>query len=263
MQLLHEPRRSGPVLLAASLTVVGVYTVSPAAMRTQETSISVNAARPLANTIEILEHRYGWSITYEDAPYQYAGDMKDVSREVRRNGTEGKPKVYVARGGVFNVEYATPSEAAAPDPDMVLRRVLLDYNASGLPGEFRLVRQGTLLHVVPAGVRDRAGVKENRGSILSVRMSLPNQERDALSMVSEIVKAVTSVAGVKVHVGLVPDNLLSNTKVTFGADQDVARDVLVRTLAATGQNLTWQLFYMPSETVGAYYLNVHVVKRVQ
>lgn len=52
-------------------------------------------------------------------------------------------------------------------------------------------------------------------------------------------------------------------KVTSGADQEEARgvSVLIRSLAATGMNLSWQLFYNPSETTGSYCLNIHAVLR--
>lgn len=251
--------RGLPIAIALPVLAVLAYS-SASAIERQQTTISVDDPRPLASAIETLERRYGWAISYEDPAYLYLGDMKDVSREVRKAQVEGKPKVFVPRGGVFNVQYATVSDATL-DPIVVLRRVLSDYHGAGFPGRFRILRDGEMLHVAPVGAKDRLGVTQSARSILDSRISIASQDRSALTMVSEIAKAVARISGSEVNVGMVPANLLNSAKVAGGVDQEEARSVLARTLASTGVKLSWQLFYNPGETVGAYFLNIHVVSQ--
>ena len=43
----------------------------------------VDDPRPVAAAIDELTSRYGYLITYEDPPYSYSDDVKDVTAEVR------------------------------------------------------------------------------------------------------------------------------------------------------------------------------------
>jgi hypothetical protein len=89
---------------------------------------------------------------------------------------------------------------------------------------------------------------------------IPRQNRTAMATVERLVQAVTIATGIHVGFGLLPDNLLANTRVEIGAEGGLARETLGRTLAATGQVMSWQLLYNPSEAEGAYFLSVHTLK---
>ena len=43
--------------------------------------IFADGARPLSKAVEELEKRFGWIITYEDAPYLHASDVRDATRD--------------------------------------------------------------------------------------------------------------------------------------------------------------------------------------
>src|SRR5437879_2804770 len=53
-------------------------------------TITVNDPRPLAAAITELELRHGWVITYEDPPYEYAADVRDVTGVVRKDSDLSK-----------------------------------------------------------------------------------------------------------------------------------------------------------------------------
>jgi hypothetical protein len=226
----------------------------------QDVAVSVNDARPLAKAIDVLEQRYAAAITYEDPPYAFARDLKDVSNEVRRDAPQGKPRVIIPAGGVFEAQYVEPSDPVPPNLQTAVRRVVAKYNASGLAGEFQVVEDGALLHVVPMRIRNRLGVVENQRSLLDTKLTIDARDRSALEMLQAFVEALTQASGSHVSLGTVPLNLLAQTRVSGGANDERAGTILMRTLAATGATLSWRLFYGPEEARPGYALNVHMLK---
>jgi hypothetical protein len=248
------------VVMASSVAIEHATTGLP--RQAQTPTISVTGSRPLSQAIDTLERQYHWSVTYEDPVYSYVGDTSDVTREVRRDGKD-KPRVLVPRGGPFSATYVAASESGMPDPLIVVRRVVAAYNASGFPGQFRTLRNGSMIHVVPTGAKDYYGLLQSSGSPFDAKINIPRRDRTVLATVEEFAQAVTAAAGIHVGFALFPANLLANTRVQIGADGEVARDVLARTLAATGQPLSWHLLYNPSDTEGAYFLSIHIVNWVE
>src|SRR5262249_43507178 len=121
------------------------------------------------------------------------------------------------------------------------------YNHSGLPGIYRLTNTGPVFHVVPAQSKGRSGALTDRHSLLDTAISIKPGDRTGLDMLREIVDAVSSShGGVRVMLGSVPLNLLMQTPVQDGAQNEPARDVILHTFDATRRHLTWMLFCDPS-----------------
>ncbi len=137
-----ESLRGSFALLLPLAFIVLSHTINGEPAAPPQGMISVDGARPLANAIEILEQRYHRMITYEDPLYLYAADLKDVSDNVRRDGTIGKPKVLVPRGGALAILDASPPGSVMPTALAALERVVVDYNASGLAGGFKVMQDG-------------------------------------------------------------------------------------------------------------------------
>jgi hypothetical protein len=87
-------------------------------------------------------------------------------------------------------------------------------------------------------------------------------ERTVLQTVEAIIEAASAKTGETVLTGNVPQGPLKVRKTTLVADNEVAREVLVRALRSTGYTLSWQLFYSASPGP-AYYLNLHFVRPVE
>src|SRR5688572_29179716 len=91
--------------------------------------------RPLAKAAALLEQHYGWVITYEDPPYQFAQDIVDVTTSVRRTYTLGQRPVLVPKGGRLLIEFDTQGKGTVRPAD-VIQQLVEAYNRHPLPGRF-------------------------------------------------------------------------------------------------------------------------------
>jgi hypothetical protein len=226
------------------------------ALEGQLTPIEVIDGRPLAKVIRELENRHGWRVTYEDPVYEYANDLEDVTIIARRGSVpSGSPRLLVPRDRLFRFEYANTS---ANRPQEVIPALVKSYNSASYSDAFRVIQRGTLHHVVPTRSLDAKGQLRDRRSRLDVGVTVNDDERSAYQMLDAVLKQVSAAAGEPVGLGVVPMNLLMSTRVRGGAQKENARDVIVRTLEATTQNISWQLFCDPG-ALRLCALNLHLV----
>ena len=221
-----------------------------------QTAIEVVSGRPLAAALQEVQARYGWVVTYEDSFYEFKDDVADVTASVRRDG-KSEPKVFVPLDRLLHFSFQNANLA---QPQEVLMSLLDTYHASGNSDGFRLLRQGSTYHVVPTISRNAKGAFVKRQSRLDVRITLPEVERSTYSTLDAIVNEVNRISGTRLGMGTVPINLLMQTKARVGASNEVARDVLVRALAATGSPVSWRLFCQPFHPDDFCALNLAVVR---
>jgi len=138
--------------------------------------------------------------------------------------------------------------------------LLKTYKDAGNAAEFRLERTGTLFHLVASAARNRDGQYEGYQALLDARISIPDADRTAFEMIRAIASAVESKAATKVILGSVPTNVLIQTRLHEGAQNETARAVLIRCLQATNAPLSWRVLYGPGNEP-MYALNIHYVKR--
>ena len=253
--------RVGVVIVAVLLqSFVAIEWLYGQAQR--EATIEVNDPRPLAKAIEVVEQRFGQPITYEDSQVENANEIDDVTGAVRRDGNLNK-RVLIPRGGPFMFRYVSPSDSSNPTEFVSILLPSLvatyhSYNNVGYPGRYAVLQRGDVFHIVPTGFRDKGGQDIIRGSVLESSISIPGATRTADEMIRKVLRLVTHTTGITVELGIAPVNLLRGTTVNEGATREVARDVLLRTLSATGRTLSWQLFYGPDTKTYAF--NVHIVE---
>jgi hypothetical protein len=244
--------------VAAVASVTAVVVVLGISLRAQEApnTITVNDPRPLAAAILALEKRHGWIVTYEDPPYEYATEVRDVTGAVRRDFDLSKT-VLIPGGGLF--VFTDPAGIAPGDVDAraALGTMLDAYHTSGNPGTFRVIRQQSVFHVVPTSSLDAHGVATRRTSPLDARIQVRAGDASAFETLQAVLRLAGDASGTQLVVGTVPTNLLRQTVVPQPAANVTARDALLRTFAATRQRLSWQLFCQPRTVTCA--LNVHVV----
>lgn len=221
--------------------------------------IVVDDPRPLAAALEVLGRAHCWVVTYEDPPYEYALDIRDVTRDVRVDFDAAKPRVLVPNGRAWTFFHARTDPEAPLEPGRVLRTLLDAYHASGNPGVFGLVESAAAWHVVPAKSHDVAGVLQPRTSLLAARIVLEPRDDTVLERVREILRAVSDATDRHVFLGTAPFNLMSQSRVRpeRGPAGDLAREMLMQALAATNRPLAWQLLCQPGTSMCA--LNVQVV----
>jgi hypothetical protein len=192
-------------------------------------------SRPLAAVIFELERRHGWIVTYEDPAYESPREMEDVT--ARRGDGRFDQKVFAPRQKAFSLKY-TDRDVSAPYG--LLSSMLDQYHRSGARERFRLVRKGRVYHVIPKSSPDVRGVATERQSLLDARITIPPGRRRASDELHLAMQRIQVATGVEVFFAT-PVKLLDQTGVQDGAKNEVARDYLVRTLALTGQPLSWRL----------------------
>lgn len=241
------------------LTLLGGFVVAIIAtampLEGQGSALEVIDGRPLAKVVSELEARHGWRITYEDTFYEYQNELDDVTVIARRgNPPPGAPKVLVPRDRLFRFEY----NAISNRPQEVLAALIKKYNSDSYSDGFGLVQQGPLYHVVPIRSLDAKGIVKDRQSRLDVAVSVDDRDRNLYETLEVILKEVSTAVGMPVLLGNVPMNLLRSQRARVSAQNERARDVLVRALGGTKTNLSWQLFCDPG-ALRICAFNLHLV----
>ena len=217
--------------------------------RGEQFEVTVDDPRPLARAIDAIEQRFGWTVTYEDPPYENASEIEDVTTRVRRDG-KTHPRVLGPRGGAFHFSYARGSDAEG-----LLGALLERYEASGNPGFYRVFQEGAAFHVVPRKIVDDRGVDTEVESVLEARIRLQPGEKTLAEVVAAIA-AATTVAGGKRIEGHGPNNLLLQTRVVVDARTQSARAMLLQYIGSARLPMSWRLLYDPG--MRKYVLNLHI-----
>jgi len=210
--------------------------------QSQSARVSVAGPRPLADAVLELQQRHRWVITYEDTYRDYQGDLIDVTMSVHKKYDPKKPKIWMNPQRALVFEYPLSDTA---NPQVVVTRLLEAYHAidHGIY-EYRLVADGTRLHIVPAASKNAQGDFISRRSRFDTRVTIPEAERSVAETVSLLVQAVNTASQTEIKVFVIPANLFSRTMVRIGAQNEIARNVLVRALEATNRKVSWQLLCM-------------------
>jgi hypothetical protein len=207
--------------------------------------------------MDILERRYAWRVTYEDPPFIYNTDVADRTVPELRNGPHRSISPVAAE---LSATYPVSPLTHKPDNPASVIQLLLDLHAArGNPGVFRLIQGADqTLHVVPSQIKNTNGALTNVTPLLDAKISFPERERSAGETLEAIRAAISQTTGQTVLIGAVPTNLFVQQRLRQGAANETARDVLLRTLDATGRKLSWRLLYDPGWK--SYFLSVHLVK---
>jgi len=169
--------------------------------------------------------------------------------------------VIVPKGGPFVFAYSQAAGSTpTSEPRAILNELIRAYDVVGYGGAFEVKEDGGLYHIVPRSLRDQHGVAVKHSSILDTCISLPLRDRTLYETVVDVLRAVSSVAGVQIWSGLFPQNLFLQAKVRVGGSDRPARDLLLEAFAASKRALSWQIFYGSGSR--PYAFNVHVVTQV-
>jgi hypothetical protein len=209
--------------------------------------VAANSPRPLLQTLDALQQKFGWVVNYEDPRYLSPMDYVDVT------GDETRPQVPA--GGSFTVDVS--AKAAEAD---TLRLVVDSYNQSKNPGRFE-VRAGeqNRFYVVGTGAHDGKGSISAQQALLDISVTIPTRQRTIAETINLVCGAAAKRAHTTVTLGVSPRNFLEHTPAKIGGNKVPARDLLLQCLAATHRNLYWRLLFDPSSK--GYFLNIHAVPK--
>jgi hypothetical protein len=252
-----------------------VYVKQAAISQTGQTvHVAADSPRPLEQTLNALQQKYGWIVNYEDPQYVSHLDFVDAPKDA------SAPQVPA--GGSFSVDFpaggpapasastgaATPASAAdpaapttppAPDEEKTLHLVLDAYNHSKNPGQFelRLSSPGNF-SVVGTAAHNEKGAIAQQEVLFDLPVTLPTEERTIVDTVNLICQAVAQQSHITVTLGIYPRTLIAHTQVKAGGTKVSARDLLQQSLSGAHRNLYWRLLYDPSSK--GYFLSLHAVR---
>jgi hypothetical protein len=238
----------------------------------QTIHVAANSPRPLEQTLNALQQKYGWIVNYEDPQYVSHLDFVDAPKDASAPQVPG--------GGSFSVDFpaggpapastasatpagsapaADPAPPAAPDEEKTLHLVLDAYNHSKNPGQFELRRssQGNF-SVVGTAAHDEKGAIAQQLVLFDLSVTLPTEERTIVDTVNLICQAVAQQSHTAVTLGIYPRTLIAHTPVKVGGSKVSARELLQQSLLGAHRNLYWRLLYDPSSK--GYFLSIHAVR---
>jgi hypothetical protein len=222
-------------------------------------NLAVDDPRPVASAVLELMQRHPVVITYEDAVYAYTDDIKDVTEEVRNPASprsDSGYRVLVPVGGPLHVSYDVSSQTNKPaDLAAVLSSITQSKNSMPTGGRFRIVQAGDVFHVIASQERDAGGRWIDHASPLDLPITLTTEKVSGSQAIEAILKEVASRTGVEFTVITMGGrNLMSQFNGAVQAQNEVARDVLLRTLQSMNHRLSWLMYYDVS--MKRYFFNV-------
>lgn len=206
--------------------------------------ITANSPRPLAQVLDALQLKFGWTVNYEDPAYTAAADLVDAPK--------GSPLPKLPAGAAFSVQFP----ANAPDEEKTLRQIVDSYNQSKNPGQFELrhTADGNF-YVVGNAAHDDKGAMAKQHVLFDTPVTIATEERSVTDTVKPICDQLSAQSGPTVTLGVTPRKPMDHNTVKLGGTKLPARDLLQQALRATHQNLYWHLLYDPNSK--GYLLDIH------
>lgn len=234
---------------------------------------STNKSRPVMELVRQLEGRFGWRITYEEAPYESAADLVNVVSAAYLTAHPSAsfliPRPQQLSVTVPNTApvFSAPGTGSAASGliETAIAGVIAQVNSNG-GGAFAVSFSGDFAHVVPTQYRKKDGSTSAFQAILDTPVTLPKAQRTIRETVNLICAQVAAIRGIPINEGTIPTNLYHEVQSTY-ADNESARLVLARVFeTASAQHqamgvppirITWDLLYDANDK--AYYLNAHAI----
>jgi hypothetical protein len=183
--------------------------------------------RPLAGAIKEFTRRCQCPVTYEDVKWER--DQVVVSPSGRR--ADGSP-MLVPRAIPFRFTVSRNlAQMNSTEIAQSLGSLLNEFGYSQNPGQFKVVRGQTALHVLPV-----------RSSILEKAVNVTANDVQAGVAVEKVIDELLRVSGEKVGVWNEPGNVMRKA-IRVTASNEPAYQVLSRILTAVDGRLSWLLFY--------------------
>jgi hypothetical protein len=229
-------------------------------------TITINQSRPLGKLALDLQQKYGYPVTYEEAPY----DAGTLHTETYSNGSR-----YSSPGSVpivFHVPDVAVGRAVSASADRVpfglpdvVMPLVEEYNRSGNPGTFTVFFEGGYAHIVPAG-RVVNGKVVAFQPILSTAVSFTSKGHSCSDTLDVLLAQIEGVRGVSIVQAAVPIGALLRHECTVVVEDLPAREVLAGILDQLGTGTvradpkprySWGLLY--DSNIGKYFLSTMLV----
>src|SRR5258706_5429494 len=222
--------------------------------------LAVHGPKPLQDICLQLEEALHWRITYEDPPALVGDELVPATNP-------GGVSVLVMRALPLSIDVPTENSTSSEVKRDTVRMLLEAYHRSGNRAVFRGIQQGDFIHIVPEAVRGEDGRLQRFQPMFDTHVTIPRGTYSLGLLTSLILSKVGQSRGIPIMRATVPINLFAQATVTEEADDEPARDVLMRAFEGINAQriadhlsvlrLTWYLGYSPNGN--NYFLNVHSV----
>jgi len=219
--------------------------------------LAVHSPKPLQDICFQLEEALHWRISYEDPPV-LAGD--ELVPEMNPGGVSR----LVMRAQPLSIDVPTKNSTSSEVKRDTVRTILDAYHRSGNRAVFREIQQGDFIHIVPDAVRGEDGRLQRFQPMFDTHVTIPRGTYSLGVLTSEILSQVGQIRGIPIMRATVPINLFAQATVTEAANDEPARDVLMRAFEGINEQriadhlsvlrLTWYLLYNPNGQ--HYFFNV-------
>ena len=233
---LELAKRSLRVIAVCSALVTSTWLVAQEAE-----DVLVNDPRPLAAAIRQFAKRCHCMVMYEDV--KWVRNQVEESPILRKR-PDGTPAL-IPRGTPFT--FTVPRHLSEMEPPAIaqsLRLVMRRFEASRNPGQFRIVKGHTSLHVLPA-----------HAPLLETRISVAANDISAHAAVRAALGELGRVSGEKIDMWRSPLNLMKRP-VSVTMSDEPAYEVFTRVLAAVDGRLSAELLY--DVNAKSYFLTVYL-----
>jgi hypothetical protein len=182
-----------------ALTALVVWSPRPLPAATAD-DIEFHESRPLGKLTAELGSRYSYLVTYEEAPYDEGAELftNAYANGRRFRYPAWKPITFhgtapkTATSGSGSLEQGSAAAAT------VAESAVAQYNSSGNPGRFQVIKDGDYVQVVPAG-RSRNGKFEPFQPILDTKVTfVDSQYRSCLDVLNDLIAQIDNLRGVNI-----------------------------------------------------------------
>ena len=230
--------------------------------------LALDDARPVYKAIRELEKRYGWSMTYEDPPFEHASELRDATHPDYKRAHPNEAPALLPKQHRLNFTFKIPQDDAdEPDLEDTIGALLASHKASANPGFFAFDHIGAVVHVHPVQMKKQNGQIAEFRSIMGTAVSFPKAKRSAFDTLLMILSQVSEGSQHPISLGNIPTNGLMTSSGEHEAYNRPAREVLIEVIDDINRfnmevfnhpaHIVWDLLYDP--TFKSYFFNAHFI----
>lgn len=231
--------------------------------KTRTVVFHFEGARSLSAAVDTLVCRHGLFLNYEDAPWISEQDVQELPSPTRletpadgAGPVPSRPPVRMPASERLDFEYVEDPETQLPlDAADLLDDLVEAHRQQGGHGRFRVERLNDgIASIVASAALDEQGEWSAIEPVLSRKVTLGAQHRTVEELFDRVLAELNEKGPYRIGSAAVPLNAFHQTSVDFGADDEPARDVLIRALRALPYRYYMILNFDPMGR--RYFLNV-------
>ncbi len=222
-------------------TLLGQHYTSEALIsyKNKQVLIAAKDPRPLNQALQAVAQQDGWTVDYEDPVYSKA-ESRDITDAAWRRSHPQEAGLLIPSGFAFDAVLDNRDKVKDHEVE-VLEQIVKQYNQSGNPGTFRVVRLPADRMVVSGRSRMTQGVWRE---LFDTEVVPASQTQVAMNSLQDVVSQCAARSGKAILLGVFPAALLAQTMVSgYDGPSVPCRNEITRIIAALPSAFSYQLLY--------------------